>query len=159
MSDAGATTSIWQDTTPATTYTPLEQDTEVDVCVIGGGITGITAAVLLKEAGETVAVVEHDRVGSGVTGYTTGKVTALHGLTYDQVRSRFGAGGARVYAEANQGGLELIARWVRERGIECDLRRKPAFTYAQDSSDLDAIRKEASAAAEAGLPASFTQEV
>ena len=158
MTDAGRTTSIWQDTTPATTYSPLEQDTEVDVCVIGGGITGITAAVLLREAGETVAVVEHDRVGSGVTGYTTGKVTSLHGLTYDQVRSRFGPDGAGVYAAANQAGLELIVRWVAERGIDCDLRRKPAFTYAEDPSDLDDVRKEVDAALEAGLPASFTTE-
>jgi glycine/D-amino acid oxidase-like deaminating enzyme len=158
MTDAGRTTSIWQDTTPATTYSPLEQDTEVDVCVIGGGITGITAAVLLREAGETVAVVEHDRVGSGVTGYTTGKVTSLHGLIYDQVRSRFGPDGAGVYAAANQAGLDLIVRWVAERGIDCDLRRKPAFTYAEDPSDLDDVRKEVDAALEAGLPASFTTE-
>ena len=45
------TTSIWMDTTPATTYSPLERDTEVDVCVIGGGITGITTAVLLRRRG------------------------------------------------------------------------------------------------------------
>jgi len=152
------TTSIWMDTTPATTYSPLEQDTEVDVCVIGAGITGITAAVLLAEAGRTVAVVELDRVGTGVTGYTTGKVTALHGLVYDQVRSRFGAGGARVYAQANSTALELIARWVRDRGIDCDFRRKPALTYAESEADLDDVRSEAEAASAAGLAASFTAE-
>jgi glycine/D-amino acid oxidase-like deaminating enzyme/nitrite reductase/ring-hydroxylating ferredoxin subunit len=153
------TTSIWMETTPATTYSPLEQDTEVDVCVIGGGITGITAAVLCKEAGLTVAVVELDRVGAGVTGYTTGKVTSLHGLIYAQVRSRFGEDGARAYAQANQAGLELIARWVRDRGIDCDLRRKPALTYAEDGSDLGDVRDEVEAAAAAGLPASFTEDV
>jgi len=89
----------------------------VDVCVIGGGITGITAAVLLKEAGLTVTVIELDRIATGVTGYTTGKVTVLHGLVYDQVRSRFGEDGARAYADANGAGLDLVARWVAERGI------------------------------------------
>jgi glycine/D-amino acid oxidase-like deaminating enzyme/nitrite reductase/ring-hydroxylating ferredoxin subunit len=153
------TTSIWMDTTPATTYSPLERDTEVDVCVIGGGITGITTAVLLGEAGLSVAVVELDRVAAGVTGYTTGKVTALHGLVYDQVRSRFGADGARDYAAANQAGLDLIARWVRDRGIDCDFRRRPAFTYAEDDAGLEHVHQEVDAAREAGLAAAFTLDV
>jgi glycine/D-amino acid oxidase-like deaminating enzyme/nitrite reductase/ring-hydroxylating ferredoxin subunit len=153
------TTSIWIDTTPATTYSPLERDTEVDVCVIGGGITGITAAVLLEEAGLTVAVVELDRVCTGVTGYTTGKVTVLHGLVYEQVRSRFGEDGARAYAEANGAGLDLIARWVDERGIDCDFRRKPALTYAEDEADLERVHEEVDAARAAGVQASYTEDV
>jgi glycine/D-amino acid oxidase-like deaminating enzyme/nitrite reductase/ring-hydroxylating ferredoxin subunit len=141
--------SLWTATAPATTYEPLPHDLEVDVCVIGAGITGLTAAVLLKEAGLTVAVVEMDRIAGGVTAYTTGKVTALHGRVYAQVRSRFGTDGARAYADANAAALELIASWVAERGIECDFRRKTAVTYAQDDArDLD---DELEAAQEAGL--------
>src|SRR5918999_2926457 len=152
------TASLWMDTAPATTYEPLDHDAEVDVCVIGGGITGLTAALLLKEAGHTVAVAEMDRVAAGATAYTTGKVTALHGLVYAQARSRFGADGARVYAEANQAGLELIARWVRERGIDCDFRRKAAVTYAEDPDDAGKVRDEVEAAREAGLDAAFVAD-
>lgn len=149
-------TSVWMDSAPATAYEPLPHDVEADVCVIGGGITGLTAAVLLKEAGLTVAVVEMDRIAAGVTARTTGKLSALHGLAYRQLRSRFGADGARVYAEANQAALELIARWVRDRAIDCDFRRKPNFTYAED--DAAAIEEEVEAAGAAGLRASFTTE-
>jgi glycine/D-amino acid oxidase-like deaminating enzyme/nitrite reductase/ring-hydroxylating ferredoxin subunit len=138
-------TSLWMATAPATTYEPLAHDAEVDVCVIGGGITGLTAAVLLKEAGLTVAVIEIDRIAAGVTAYTTGKVTALHGLVYAQVRSRFGADGARVYAEANTAALELIA----DRAVDCDFRRKAAVTYAQD--EAGELGNEVEAAREAGL--------
>ncbi|HZB76881.1 MAG TPA: FAD-binding oxidoreductase, partial [Solirubrobacteraceae bacterium] len=128
-------TSVWMDTTPHTTYPAPVATLEVDVCVAGGGILGLLTAALLKRAGHSVAVLEADRVVTGVTGYTTAKVTVLHGLIYDQVRSRFGEEGARDYAAANMAGLALIADRVAEGAIECDFRRRPAFTYAEDESD------------------------
>jgi glycine/D-amino acid oxidase-like deaminating enzyme/nitrite reductase/ring-hydroxylating ferredoxin subunit len=147
------------DTTPITTYPPLPEGerVNVDVCVVGGGITGLTAAALLKEGGLTVALIDMHRVATGVTGYTTAKVTALHGLIYHDVRSKHGADGARAYAEANRHGLEWIA--ARARDVECDFRRRPALTYAEDESDLESIHQEVEAAQEAGLDASFTEAV
>ena len=145
-------TSVWVDTTPHTTYPAPGATLEVDVCVAGGGILGLLTAAQLKRAGRTVAVLEADRVATGVTGYTTAKVTVLHGLIYDQVRSTFGADGARHYAEANRAGLDLVAGWAADLGIDCDLRRKPAYTYAEDEQDLGKLRDEVDAAREAGLP-------
>ena len=86
-SPSGRPTSVWMDTAPHTTYPALAESLRVDVCVVGGGMLGLMTADLLKRAGRTVAVLEADRVATGVTGYTTAKVTALHGLIYDQVRS------------------------------------------------------------------------
>jgi glycine/D-amino acid oxidase-like deaminating enzyme/nitrite reductase/ring-hydroxylating ferredoxin subunit len=156
---AGKPTSVWMDTAPHTTYPAQPHDVSVDVCVIGGGITGLTAAALLKHAGLTVAVCELNRVAAGVTGYTTAKITALHGLIYDQITSSFGSEGARAYAEANQAGLELIARWVGERSIDCDFRRRPAFTYAESFRDARKIEKEVEAARAAGLRAEYVKQV
>ena len=104
-----------------------------------------------------MAVLDAARIATGVTGYTTAKVTVLHGLIYDQVRSRFGDDGARTYAAANSAGLELIA--ARAADVECDFRRRPAFTYAEDESDLDKVRKEVDAAREAGLQAELVTNV
>jgi glycine/D-amino acid oxidase-like deaminating enzyme len=70
--------------------------------VLGGGITGLATAMTLTQAGVSVAAVEAGRVACGVTGYTTAKVTSLHGLTYAKLPRTFGAQGARVYGEANQ---------------------------------------------------------
>jgi glycine/D-amino acid oxidase-like deaminating enzyme/nitrite reductase/ring-hydroxylating ferredoxin subunit len=153
------TTSLWMATAPHTTYPALDAPLTVDVCVLGGGITGLTAALLLKQAGRRVAVVEADRVGTGVTGYTTGKVTALHGLVYDRLRSSFGADGARRYAQANRAGLELVARWVRERAIDCDFRRRAALTYTEDAGELQTLEREVEAARDAGLEAELVADV
>ena len=70
----------------------------------------------------------------GITGHTTAKVSSLHALAYDSLRSTFGAEGARAYAAANQAGLERIAGYVEELGIECDLRRKPNVTYVTSAA-------------------------
>lgn len=71
--------SYWVESTPETDYPSLTGGTSVDVAVIGAGITGLTAAALLKRAGKTVAVVESKRIVRGATGYTTAKVTSGHG--------------------------------------------------------------------------------
>src|SRR5215210_3759796 len=153
---SGRPTSVWMDTAPHTTYPPLGQSISVDVCVVGGGILGLITAALLKRAGRTVALLEADRVATGVSGYTTAKVTVLHGLIYEQVRRHFGNAGARHYAEANSAGLELIAGWVAEREIDCDFRRRPAYTYSLDG--VDELRKEVDAARACGLDAELVSD-
>ena len=128
----------------------------MDVAVIGGGIAGIVTAVLLKEAAASVAVVEAARIGSGVTGHTTAKVTSLHGLIYDDIRSSFGVEGARAYAQANQAGLDWIAE--RAAGIPCEFRRNSAYTYATQAATRDKLEAELDAGVSAGLPLRLVDE-
>ena len=104
--------SFWLETTPETDYPALTDGQSVDVAVVGAGITGVTAAVLLKRAGKTVALLDSRRIVRGATGYTTAKVTAGHGASYSKIRKGFGEDGARTYAEANEAALERIAQFV-----------------------------------------------
>ena len=137
-------------------YPRLEGRVEVDVAVVGAGITGVTTAALLKESGATVALIEAGCLCSGVTGYTTAKVTSLHGLVYAGLVKSHGVDTARAYGEANQAGLDRIAQFVQVLGIDCDFTRRPAFTYVTDESQREQIEKEVEAATALGLPASFT---
>ncbi|HEX2159083.1 MAG TPA: FAD-dependent oxidoreductase [Actinomycetes bacterium] len=160
MEGSDGNVSYWVATTPETDFPGYPGgDLKVDVAVLGGGITGLATALLLQQAGASVAVVEAGRLACGVTGYTTAKVTSLHGLTYAKLTSTFGAEGARIYGEANQAGLELIASLVEQLGIDCDFERLPAFTYTEDPLRVSAIEEEVEAAQEAGLPASFSTEI
>ena len=100
--------SFWLATSPSTSYPALDRDLHVDVAVVGGGIVGVTTALLLAKEGPTVALVEADRVVGGVTGHTTAKVTSLHTLIYAELAQRLDEDAARLYGEANEAGLETI---------------------------------------------------
>ena len=159
MNSARSPSSLWLDTSDAPPRPALSTDLEVDVAVIGAGITGITTALMLKRGGATVAVLEAGRVCEGITGHTTAKVTSLHATTYQELVSSAGEEQARTYAAANEGGLEQVARLVQELGIECDFRRKANYTYAAEPDGLPAVEREVEAARAAGLPVTFTDSL
>src|SRR3712207_2202221 len=101
--DASTTTareSLWLDGMPTTPRSATAPEETVDVAVIGGGITGITTALLLKQAGARVAVIEARSVAGGVSGANTAKVTALQSTVLSTIRSRHGEQAAEVYAAA-----------------------------------------------------------
>jgi glycine/D-amino acid oxidase-like deaminating enzyme/nitrite reductase/ring-hydroxylating ferredoxin subunit len=148
--------SLWLDTAPATRYPALEGDLDVDVAVVGGGIAGLTTALLLKRDGARVAVIEAVRVGSGVTGCTTAKVSALQSTIYSRIKGRHGTDTAAVYADASMAGVERVAALVHTEGIGCELERRPAVTYAAGPDQVDAVEKEAEAARQAGLEVVLT---
>jgi glycine/D-amino acid oxidase-like deaminating enzyme/nitrite reductase/ring-hydroxylating ferredoxin subunit len=154
----GKAASLWIDTTPETSFPSLAGDVSVDVAVIGGGITGITAATLLKRAGRTVALVEWKRVIRGVTGYTTAKVTSSHSVIYKDLVQRFDEETARAYGASQEAALAQIARFVEDEGIDCEFGRASNYLYAETEDDLDTVRQEAETAARLGLPASFVRE-
>lgn len=151
--------SLWVSTAPGAQYSRLEEDLEVDVAVIGGGIAGLTAAHELKRRGLTVAVLEASRIGTGVTGSTTGKVTSLHRLAYTKLAADHGEDAARAYGQANEAALAHVARTVEAEGIDCGFRRVVNYTYAEGQEHLAAVRTEAELAVRLGLPASFTADV
>jgi glycine/D-amino acid oxidase-like deaminating enzyme/nitrite reductase/ring-hydroxylating ferredoxin subunit len=151
-------TSYWVESTPARSFPRLERSTSVDVVVLGAGITGVTVATLLKEAGKTIALVDAKEILRGVTGYTTAKLTAGHSLIYKTITGSFGEDGARLYAEANQAAIEHVARVAAERGIECDFERASNYVYTESQSEVQSLREEVDAARRLGLDAAFTEE-
>ena len=153
-----ANPSLWVGTTDATRFHELHGDMEADVVVVGAGIAGLTAAVLLKNDGRRVVVVDAGRVAAGVTGYTTAKLTVLHGLVFDDLASAFGDEGAAKYADANVAGMATVADLAVRHGIDCDLERRPAYTYTTDPSMVDKITAEVAAAQRIGLVAEFTTD-
>ncbi len=150
--------SFWIDTTPRTDYPSMPGDVSADVAILGGGITGLTAAVLLKRMGKTVIVVESRRIAEGVTGHTTAKVTSQHRLIYDQLIQKHGENKARLYAEANEAAIDRIESFVNEKSIECDFRRLPAYVYTESKEMVPQLQAEVEAARRVGLPASFMEE-
>ncbi|MBA3758027.1 FAD-binding oxidoreductase [Candidatus Saccharibacteria bacterium] len=151
--------SYWKDTISKSSYPVIEHDIEVDTVIIGGGITGLTAAYLLKESGQTVAVLEKNTIGSGTTGGTTGKVTSQHGLMYAELSERLGKKTALIYAESNQAALKQIAYIITKEKIACQWETEDNYVYTAQSKNIEKFKSEAKVALDLGLPASFEDQL
>jgi glycine/D-amino acid oxidase-like deaminating enzyme/nitrite reductase/ring-hydroxylating ferredoxin subunit len=157
----GAPRSLWLDGPAATGLgaPALAGDIEVDVCVVGGGITGVTAALELARGGRTVALLERDRVGAGVTGHSTAKLSSLQGSTYSELERHFDAASAAGYAALNQAAIGYITDQVQVLGIDCDLRRRSHAVFAWDNEQRRDLEDEAAAAQRAGLAVRRTDDL
>jgi glycine/D-amino acid oxidase-like deaminating enzyme/nitrite reductase/ring-hydroxylating ferredoxin subunit len=153
-----ANRSLWIETTPETTYPQLGQNVDVDVVVVGAGITGVMTAWLLKQEGRRVALVDMLRVGEGATGYTTAKLTVGHNLIYADLLKKHGEETARAYAASNQWAIERLEELVSSHEIDCDWEHASNYVYTEDKERLSDLREEVEAARRAGVSAELTTE-
>ncbi|URZ15588.1 FAD-dependent oxidoreductase [Clostridium felsineum] len=151
--------SYWLDSTEETNYPTLKNDVTVDVAIIGGGITGITTALLLKDEGLKVAVLEADRIVQGTTGHTTAFVTSQHGVIYNNLIDNFGFENAKQYALANETAIDFIENMIHKYNIDCNFLRLPAYTYTRDETYTETLKNEANAAKSLGINAKYTENL
>ena len=150
--------SFWTHTAATPPFDPLAGDLATEVAIVGAGIVGVTLALLLQARGHRVALLEARRVGQQVSGFTTAKVTSLHGRPYARLVHRFGRATARLYGESHEAALEWMVDVVARLRLDCNLRRADAYTYTESADGVAALREEAEIAAQLGLPASFVLE-
>jgi glycine/D-amino acid oxidase-like deaminating enzyme/nitrite reductase/ring-hydroxylating ferredoxin subunit len=143
-------------------YPALKTDGQFDVVVIGGGITGLSAAFFLKQAGKKVCVVERDRIGDGDTGHTTAHLTAVTDLRLTQLVKAFGEEAAKLVFQAGATAIDAIETIATEHNITCEFRRVPGFLHASLTGEKDErkqLQAEAELATRLGINAQFVDSV
>ncbi|MGJ7911767.1 FAD-dependent oxidoreductase [Neobacillus sp. LXY-1] len=125
----------------------LNEDISVDVCVVGAGITGITAAYLLAKEGVKVALLEAGSVLNGTTGHTTAKLTAQHSIIYDELINHFGEDQAKLYYESMMSAIQF----VENSGVDCDFSKEDAYVYATTEQYVETLKTELEAYQRLGI--------
>ncbi len=147
--------SLWAQTASLPSFPPLEGDVQTDVLIIGGGMAGLLCAYRLQQAGVAYMLVEAGTVASGVTRFTTAKITAQHGLCYDKLIRQRGREKARLYLEANQKALTqyrtLCRRW------DCDFQETDAYVYSR--GEVGKLQRELKALRSLGAQAVFLEQL
>jgi len=143
--------SIWKSYSSGSGFAQLSGNITADVVVIGGGITGITTAQLLKDSGLKVVVLEAFRVGGGSTGGSTGNLYATIEAGFDTLKSKYDVQTIKTIASARKEAIDLIERNVIRYGIDCDFKRVNWYLYSSDKKHANRIEKEFEACKEAGV--------
>jgi len=125
----------------------LEKDLETEVAIVGGGITGLTTAVLLAEAGKRVALFESRQLAAGVSGLTTAHLTEALDARYHQLEADFGLLGARLARESTRAAIDKIAELSRE---DSGFARVDGYLFADDEKQTSELDAELEAAQKAG---------
>ena len=148
--------SLWLDTNKNNFYSKdLNQNQSTDVCIIGGGILGLTCAYYLTKLGYNVVVLEKDEIARKTTGHTTAKITSQHGLFYDYLINSYSSKFAKDYLEVNEQAIENISNIIEENSISCDFERQNNYVYATNELDLSSVKKEVSAVSSLGFNCEF----
>ncbi|TZF84900.1 FAD-dependent oxidoreductase [Pedobacter sp. BS3] len=129
-----------------------------DVLVIGGGITGVTTALLLQQRGKKVILAEAHIPGFGTTGGTSAHLNTFFDATYPEIESDFGEGAAKLVAKAGKEAFKIITSLIEKYNIDCDLEYKDAFLFSQDEKEDKELASIRDASAKAGIRVKQTAE-
>ncbi len=144
--------SYWAQWGEPTRFPVAEGRMSADVAVVGGGITGLTTALMLKRAGHRVVVLEAARVGGGATGGAYGRLSVLEAPVLAALERERGPAFARLYADAVTWGMAQIADTVEGLGIPCGFTRRPIVAFTTEAGGVEAVDSEVAAARRAEVP-------
>ena len=151
MADAPqGTTSIWT-SAGLPDYPPLTHDTTADVCIVGAGIAGLSAAYELASRGRSVVVLDDGAIGSGESGRTTAHLATAVDDRYGRIAQLHGAHGAALAAESHAAAITRIEEVIAAEAIDCEFERLDGYLIPGPRHDAEYLREERHAAAMAGL--------
>lgn len=143
--------SLWKAKAQKVVYPVLSEEIEADVAIVGGGITGITAAYLLGKSGKKVVVLEAGLLAGSTTGNSTGNLYSMIDKRLHHVQSKWDKETAQQVANSRTAAVDLVESLVKEHGIDCSFKRVPWHLFSETNAKDETIEKEFKAAADYGL--------
>ncbi len=134
-------------------------NTVYDVLVVGAGITGVTAALLLQQQGKICLLVDAHHIGFGTTGGTSAHINTFADTTYKEAASAFGKEGAQLFANAVNEGFAIIKDNVDKYRIDCDYEAKTGYLYAENDEQVKQLDDVYQGTVAVGVSVAYTDHV
>jgi glycine/D-amino acid oxidase-like deaminating enzyme/nitrite reductase/ring-hydroxylating ferredoxin subunit len=147
--------SLWKRTTESFRSSSSETPSKIDVAIVGGGMTGLIAAIELQRDGRSVVLFDKSEIAGGESGNTTAHLTEAIDARYHTLRKDFGKEGAELAASASRDAIDRIESLARELSIDCHFERVDGYLYTERPDEREMLREEADAARDAGVDATW----
>ena len=134
--------SIWLDNIKLNKYKKLEKDIEVDILIIGGGITGLVTSYYLINKNKTTALVEKNNLFHGVTSKTTGKLTYLQENIYSKLKQNYNENISQLNLSSQIEAINNIIDIINKNNIDCDLEKVKSYIFTNENKNINKIKKE-----------------
>jgi glycine/D-amino acid oxidase-like deaminating enzyme/nitrite reductase/ring-hydroxylating ferredoxin subunit len=138
--------SIWEDV-KLPSYDELRMDTQTEVCVVGGGITGVSVAYELAKRGHKVVLVEAMKMCSGQTSRTTAHLTNELEEEFVELLKMHDAGVVETFLRAHMTAIDHIEHIIETENIDCDFKRIDGYLFQGLNKSRSYLEKEQKAAA------------
>lgn len=133
--------SIWKENIDMPSFNKLDKNIDVDVLIIGGGMTGINTLYQLKKSSLEVVLVEQNKIGMGVTVNSTGKLTYLQESLYEKIKKSYDVNTARKYLDSQKDAIEMAVDIINNENIDCNLLKAPSYVYSLDEDEDNKLQE------------------
>jgi glycine/D-amino acid oxidase-like deaminating enzyme/nitrite reductase/ring-hydroxylating ferredoxin subunit len=147
----GSNRSLWINTAQRNPTTALEKSAEADVCIVGAGIAGMSAAYQLAREGKSVIVLEKGALDSGETPLTSAHLSNVLDTGYKKIAQMHGEDGARNAAESHATAISEMETIAAREGIDCEFKRTAGYLFMAEDDSADSLEEEFEASRTAGL--------
>jgi glycine/D-amino acid oxidase-like deaminating enzyme/nitrite reductase/ring-hydroxylating ferredoxin subunit len=155
----GACTSLWQNTVSEYVPSGMNSVKNFDIAIAGGGITGITLALLLQRSGKKCVILEAQTLGFGTTGGTTAHLNTLLDTPYTTIIKNFGKENAILVASATRNAIELVKSNIEAYRIDCGFEETPGYLFSQTEEQKKELDDIYEACLSVGVEVEFTSDV
>src|SRR6187455_1519500 len=156
----GCNISLWQESVDEYLPTNKVDSTKMyDVVIAGGGITGISTAYHLQQAGMNCLLLEAHELCFGTTGGTTAHINTLLDVPYSTIEKKFSKEKSRLVAESVKEAVNTIRDTVYKNNIDCDFKMTSATLFAKTDQQKDELDKISAATNEAGIKNDFINKI
>lgn len=140
-------------------FEKLDKNIKTDICIIGGGLTGITTAYNLSKYKIKTVLIDKGRIGRQASGNSTAKITSQHGLIYKYLIDSKGKDFAKKYYEANENAIRNIENIIKKESIDCDFEKQSSYVFTRKIEEMQKIKDEVEAVKSLGGKADFVEDI
>jgi glycine/D-amino acid oxidase-like deaminating enzyme/nitrite reductase/ring-hydroxylating ferredoxin subunit len=156
----GCNISLWQESVDEyVTTSKIDPNKIYDVVIVGGGITGISAAYHLQQSGMNCLLLEAHTLCFGTTGGTTAHINTLLDVPYSTIEKKFNKEKSRLVAESVKEAVNTIRDTVYKHNIDCDFKMTSATLFAKTDKQKDELDKISAATNDAGIRNDFIDKI